>query len=133
MVDQIAELATKDSTVALDLLQSTAVSSLRFSLINEGGIDDILERQAHTHGQSRSTYIGGLTANMDKHLSRIPDKAKKLEFSEALNSFLQNPQSITLNVAPKAPVNVTQILGVSAISPLSLISLLGIGLEANVN
>ncbi|SDQ96096.1 hypothetical protein [Pseudovibrio sp. Tun.PSC04-5.I4] len=133
VVDQVVELAAKGNTVALDLLQSTAVSSFSLSLINEGGIENILERQAHTQGKTRPTYINNLTAKMDRHLSRIPDKAKKLEFSEAFDSFLQNPQSITLSITPMAPVSVTQILGVSAISPLSLISLLGIGLEANVN
>ncbi|SFK63035.1 hypothetical protein SAMN04488518_10794 [Pseudovibrio ascidiaceicola] len=133
VVEQITELATKDNVIALDLLQSAAVSSFNLSLINEGSLDDMLERQAHRHGQSRSTYVKQLTEKAEKQFAIIPDRAKQLEFTEAIYSFLQNPQSITLSANPKAPISVTQILGVSAISPASIISLLGIALQANVN
>ncbi|MFS8181132.1 hypothetical protein ACMG4P_06165 [Pseudovibrio denitrificans] len=133
VVEQIAELATKDNVIALDLLQSAAVANFDLSLVNEGGLDEVLEQQAHRQGQSKSAYVRQLTDRAEKQFKRIPDQAKQLEFTEAVYSFLQNPQSITLSATPKAPISVTQILGVSAISPVSIISLLGIALEANVN
>ncbi len=133
VVGHITELAIRDNVIALDLLQSAAVSGFNLSLVNEGGLDDILEKQAHQHGQSRSAYIRLLTDKAEKQFAKIPERAKQLEFTEAIYSFLKKPQSITLSATPKAPISLTQILGVSAISPASIISLLGIALHANIH
>lgn len=133
VIQQFSELASRDHVIALDLLQNAAISRFNLSVINEGGLDDLLERQAQQQGQSRAAYVAQLVARTDEQIARIPDQAKQLEFSQAVIAFLQNPQNITLRATPASPISVAQIIGVSAFSPLSVISLLGIGLEANVD
>ncbi len=133
VVDQSFELASKDNVIALDLLQGVAISNLTLSLIDEGGLDQMIIQQARLNGLSRRAYVKQLTEKAERQFKQIPERSKQLEFTEALYSFLQNPESISLSVAPRSPVNTAQILGVTALSPLSLVSLLGITMEANVD
>ncbi|KZL12531.1 hypothetical protein PsAD2_03836 [Pseudovibrio axinellae] len=133
VLKQMAKLAAKDNVIALDQLQNTAVSSFSLSLINNGGLDELLKQQARKHNQSQDAYVRRLTEQAERQFGRIPDRAKSLEFTEAVYNFLQNPQNITVQATPKSPVSVIHILGVSAISPLSIVSLLGITLEANID
>ncbi|GHB17617.1 hypothetical protein GCM10007094_01430 [Pseudovibrio japonicus] len=133
VIQQFSELATRDHIIALDLLQNVAISTFNLSIIDEGGLDDLLDRQAQQHGQSRGAYVAQLTARIDEQIARIPDQSKQLEFSQAVIAFLQDPQNLTLSAAPASPIGIAQIIGVAAFSPVSIISLLGIGLEANVD
>lgn len=132
VVEKATELALQQDTLAADLLQGIAVQSFNVSVIDEGGVEPILMRQAQSQGKSQSAFIGGLIKDFDRLVMKIPDKATRMEFAAAFSAFLNNPENLSVTVSPKAAVPFTQIIGVSAISPVSLISLLGITMQANV-
>ncbi len=91
VIQQFSEMASRDHIIALDLLQNAAVSNFNLSVINEGGLDDLLDRQAQQHGQSRAAYVAQLTVRADEQIARIPDQAKQLEFSQAVIAFFAEP------------------------------------------
>jgi hypothetical protein len=91
----------------------------------------VLEALAKRLGLTRDEYVQQLSAALPFLLLTLSDPASQLQTVETLKGFLQNPQSLTITLAPDVPVSGSDILGLLKSSPAKISERLKASVTAN--
>jgi hypothetical protein len=86
---------------------------------------------AKMQGMDEETMIANLGAMVQIGLSSLKNPEFTASAVTAINTFLKDPRSITLSVAPAKPVTVQELMTLNPQDPGAAIKLLGVTLKAN--
>lgn len=113
-------------------LASLAFSSFRLDYEDDGLVDRLLASAADEAGVDRQVFAASLVAHLRAQLSGLlGDTARVERLADAFGRFLRAPDRLTVAAEPAAPVALAQILGVAAMAPGSILSLIGLTVESN--
>lgn len=88
-------------------------------------VQGFIAAQAKESGLSADTLALGLADELKSQLGPLAPTAFGAQLYEAAKTFLGDPKEFTLDFTPKAPVPLTQILGMAATAPAAIPELLG--------
>jgi len=88
-------------------------------------VQGFLAAQARESGLSADTLAFGLADQLKSQMGPLAPTAFGSQLYEAAKTFLGDPKEFTVDFAPKAPVPLTQILGMAATAPAAIPELLG--------
>ncbi|WP_102867603.1 hypothetical protein [Pseudovibrio exalbescens] len=128
---QFQRLAQQEQTLALDLFQGVNLVDLTLALENEGDLETLLDAEAEARGQTRTKMAQHTTETLEHYLAPFQAPEFKEQLLAATATFLQEPKSFQLKLAPAAPVTFEQVFGTIMLSPSSLPYLLGASIHAN--
>jgi hypothetical protein len=103
--------------------------SLRFD--NAGIVEKVLDMQAKQSGMKKEEFVAQITGALPFMLNFIGNDAFQKKVADAVTSFLNQPKSITVSVAPSEPIEFTKIYGTAQSAPNTLPDLLGADISAN--
>jgi len=108
------------------------LDSVTLRLDNAGVVERLLDLQAQTLGGSRDDVRQMvLTGALPFALSFVDSPAFRDQFTAALTTFLKDPRSLTIRLAPGAPVAFGAVLHTALHKPGALPDLLSASVEAN--
>lgn len=90
----------------------------------------VLDYYARENDQTREQMVANLSNMMPVALAYLQNPEFQAEVSTALQSFLQNPDSLRIAIAPPAPVPATQIIGAAMGAPQTLPQVLNLSVES---
>lgn len=113
--------------------EATKVEVHNFSLRYE---DDslagrVLEYLAGQQGISRQEYAQQMSAALPFLLAMLNNPAFQAEIATALGTFLQDPQSLNVVIAPETPVSAEELIGIAGSAPQTLPDRLKASIKAN--
>lgn len=130
--DLVAKLGTITSfEEALGLAQGVNIQNLAINLDNSSLVERVLDLQAREQGTDRDTFVQGLNAGIPMMLGALQNQAFQDKVANAASTFLTDPKSLKVSVAPANPVPVAQIMGAAMMAPQSLPDILGVDVVAN--
>lgn len=130
--DLVAKLSViEDGEQALGLMQGVSVQNLTINVENSSLVERILDMQAREAGTDRDTLVQQLNAGLPLMLAALQNQAFQDKVASAASSFLTDPKSLMVSVAPANPVPVAQIMGAAMMAPQSLPDILGVDVVAN--
>jgi len=106
-------------------LQSASLEFEDRSLTNR-----LLDYFAKQNNQNRAQLVASLTGMMPLALGYLQNPAFQAKVSSAVTDFLQNPQSLRIEIAPPAPVPATQIIGAAMGAPQTLPQVLNVDVRS---
>jgi hypothetical protein len=101
-------------------------------LDNAGFVERMLDMQAQMLGGTRDDVRSQLVDGaLPFALSFVKNVAFRDQFQAAVQTFLQDPHSLTITFAPAKPVPLGEVMRTAARSPTALPDLLSPSVEAN--
>jgi hypothetical protein len=91
----------------------------------------VLPLIAQMQGMDVPTFIGNAGAMAQLGLSNLKSPEFTKQAVDAINAFLQNPQSITISAKPASPVAISQLMTIDPNNPAAAIQQLGVTVTAN--
>ncbi|WP_026790314.1 hypothetical protein [Pleomorphomonas oryzae] len=123
-------LVEKPDEIEARMNDATLVSaSLTYG--NGGIVEKAFEAQAKKNGQDGEKLRQNTAGALPLMLSFLEDPKLQAKFEEPISSFIKDPKSITLTVAPEKPVPFSELQKVNTDKPNDLIRLLNVGVTAN--
>ena len=113
------------------LMFTLNLKSLDFELLNDGGVQTALALYAQMVGAGEDALKEQLLLQLGAMLGQVGNDAFSDQVMTAARAFVDDPQSLSIRVAPSAPVPVTQIMSDAMAAPDALPERLGITVEAN--
>jgi hypothetical protein len=86
---------------------------------------------AAAQGMDEATFVASAGAMLQITLAQLKNQPFVASVSSAVTTFLKDPKSITLSIAPPSPVQVQQLMTLDAANPGAAISILGLSVTAN--
>ena len=93
--------------------------------------EKILDMQAEKQGVTREQYAQQITGALPFLLAALNNPQFQNQVSTALGAFLQNPESLTVRVAPETPINGAEIARIMSTAPQTLPDRLKASITAN--
>jgi hypothetical protein len=91
----------------------------------------ILDQFAEKQGLTRVDYAGQVSAALPFLLASLNDPEFQGQVANAIGTFLQDPQSLTIRIAPDTPISGEEILKLAKTAPQSLPDRLNATVTAN--
>ena len=91
----------------------------------------ILDLLAEQQGITREEYATQISGAMPFLLAALNNPEFQNEVSTAVGAFLQDPQSLTITIAPESPVTGAEIAGLAGTAPESIPDRLNASITAN--
>lgn len=131
--DVIAKLGAMegDPESAMGLVQGISVQNVSIRLDNSSLVERVLDMQAREAGMDRATLVQQLTAGLPMMVSILQNPAFQEKVVTAATTFLNDPVSLEVTVAPANPVPFAQIMGQAMMAPQTLPEVLGVDVVAN--
>ena len=130
---QNAQKAGKEPDFAalMPQIQNITLSGLSFRFEDASLTKKLLPMLAAMQGMDEKTLIASAGPMMQLGLMQLQNEAFAKQASAAVNSFLNDPKSITITAAPAAPVKVSDIMAMNPNAPGEAITKLGVSVSAN--
>ncbi len=106
-------------------LATASIKSGRIEAENLAVLSAFIGVQADEAGLTQEELAAGLVDAMAQDMGPLTGTRFGEELLEAARTFAADPKNIVIEMAPKAPVPVTQLLGAGATAPQTLPDLLG--------
>jgi len=120
-----------DPESAMGLVQGISVQNVSIRLDNSSLVERVLDMQAREAGMDRATLVQQLTSGLPMMVSILQNPAFQEKVVTAATSFLNDPVSLQVTVAPANPVPFAQIMGQAMMAPQTLPEVLGVDVVAN--
>ena len=91
----------------------------------------ILDMLAKQQGISRADYAKQISGALPFLLAALNNPAFQNQVADAVGTFLQDPKSLTVKLAPKTPVTGAEIMSIAGSSPQTLPDRLNASVTAN--
>lgn len=127
MVDEML----RDPEQIQGLMATATLRSANLSFSNNSIFEKGLEFAAQMTGQDAAQLKAQAPFVLGFALAQINNEAFTKMVTDAVNKFLENPNSLSVAIAPANPVPVAQIAGAAMSSPQVVPDLLGVAVEAN--
>lgn len=114
----------------LGKLQATSINEITLNIDNKSIVDRVLDQQSKKAGVERSEFVDKTMSSIAIPLTFLKNPKFQEMISTQLKSFLSDPRSIKVQVAPEKPIPVSQIVGMAAIAPQTIPDILGVNIEA---
>ena len=98
---------------------------------DQGGTDRLLEYYAQENGMTRNELVSQTMQTLPLILGQAGVPALQEQITSAVQSFLDNPQSITLSLQPAEPVPFPVLMGAAMSSPVEVVNALNAQVTAN--
>ncbi len=130
---QNAQKAGKEPDFAalMPQIQNITLSGLSFRFEDASLTKKLLPMLAAMQGMDEKTLVASAGPMMQLGLMQLQNEAFAKQASAAVNSFLNDPKSITITAAPAAPVKVSDIMAMNPNAPGEAITKLGVSVSAN--
>lgn len=112
-------------------LATANIKSGRIEAENLAVLSAFIGSQADQSGLSQEELAAGLVDTMTQDLGPLAGTRFGEELVEAARTFAKDPKNLVIEMAPKAPVPVTQLLGAGATAPQTIPDLLGASATAD--
>ncbi|KQT52957.1 MULTISPECIES: hypothetical protein [unclassified Aureimonas] len=113
------------------LLSQLSLASTVVSYSDDSFANKMLDYQAKQAGTTREALIAGIVGQVGGMLASLQNPEFQTEVSTAVETFLKDPQSLTVAIEPDAPIPATQIMGAAMGAPQTLPSVLHLSVTAN--
>jgi hypothetical protein len=128
--DQSEEAAQAQMMSGMAIMQGVNIVSASVRYDDASFAGKLIEYLAAEQGASRADFVTGLKTMLPMMLAGLEVPALADIIVPAVNSFLDNPQSIEVKVAPPSPTSLLVLMAAAA-NPAGLVSVLGLAVEAN--
>lgn len=116
---------------AMGLVQGISVKNVSIRLDNSSLVERALDMQAREAGMDRATLVQQLSAGLPMMVSILQNPAFQEKVVTAATTFLNDPVSLEVTVAPANPVPFAQIMGQAMMAPQTLPEVLAVDVIAN--
>jgi hypothetical protein len=130
---ELANPTTKDPDFnkLMPQLMGVTLSKLQVRFEDASLIKRILPVVAAAQGMDEASFVASAGAMLTITLAQLKNQPFVASVSSAVTTFLKDPKSITLSIAPPNPVQVQQLMTLDAANPGAAITTLGVGVTAN--
>ena len=115
----------------LGLMAQLSFGEFTISYRDGGMADTLLTYYAETDGKTKDELVSETLVVLPAILGQIQAPELQGEIQEAVTTFLNDPQSITVSLKPDAPVPAPVLMGAAASSPAQLAQALNARVRAN--
>jgi hypothetical protein len=130
---ELANPTTKDPDFnkLMPQLMGVTLSKLQVRFEDASLTKRILPVVAAAQGMDEASFVASAGAMLTITLAQLKNQPFVASVSSAVTTFLKDPKSITLSIAPPNPVQVQQLMTLDAANPGAAITTLGVGVTAN--
>jgi len=115
----------------MGLMSQLSLNSAELVYTDDSLTDKLLTYFAQQNGQTREQMVQMLTGMMPVFLAYLQNPDFQQEVSDALTTFLKDPQSLSISIEPDSPVPAMQIMGAVMGAPQTLPTVLSLSVSAN--
>jgi|GEM_PF-1436057 len=120
-----------DFTALMPELQNASFSGFTFRFEDNSITRKVLPMIASMQGMDEATMVANAGAVLQLGLMQLKNQAFTDQVVGAVNSFLKDPRSITVDVKPPAPIKVQELMMLNPATPGEAITKLGVSVTAN--
>lgn len=131
MVGNLPDPRVLNDPNATDAASKTEIHNLSFRYRDNSLAGRVLDYLAGQQGISRQEYAQQMSAALPFLLAMLNNPAFQTEIATALGTFLQDPQSLAVTIAPDEPVSGEEILDIAGSAPQTLPDRLKASITAN--
>jgi hypothetical protein len=121
----------EDPTASADAASQVTIHNVTLEYVDESLTRRILDTMAQAQGMTGEQYGQQLAAALPFMLAAINNPAFQQQLAGALGAFLQDPQSLTIEIAPESPVTGAEIMQIVSTAPQTLPDRLNANVSAN--
>ena len=120
-----------DFSALMPELQNVSLSGFTLRFEDNSITKKLLPMIAAMQGMDEAAMVANAGAMMQLGLMQLNNQAFTDQVVGAVNSFLKDPQSITLALKPGAPIKVQELMTLNPAAPGEAITKLGVSVTAN--
>ena len=120
-----------DFNMLMPQLMNVSLSGFKIRFEDASITKKVLPLIARMQGMDEAAMVANAGAMMQLSLMQLKNQAFTDQVVGAVNTFLKDPKSITLSLAPSAPIKVEQIMTLNPSNPGAAIDLFGASVTAN--
>ena len=110
----------EDPQLAMAAFSQLTVHSLSLSYEDASLARRLIDGAAERQGISSEQYVAQLSAALPFFLTAVQNPGFQAEIADAVAAFLENPVSLTIELAPETPVSGAEIMGLAGTAPQTL-------------
>jgi len=129
MIDSTTDALLSDGFVTA-VLEHAAVQGGRLSVTDRGVFERVVNLNAGRAGIPPEEYLQASIEELEAKRIEVASSTPAVQTIDALITFLQDPTSITVTIAPDEAVPLHQLIVVTQINPLVLVELLNLEVSA---
>jgi hypothetical protein len=107
------------------------VHTLTFRYDDQSLAGRVLDLMAQQQGVDRAQYVQQISGALPFLLAALNNPEFQNQVAGALGAFLQDPKSLSVTIAPEAPISAAEIVGIASTAPQSLPERLKASVTAN--
>lgn len=120
-----------DFNMLMPQLMNVSLSGFKIRFEDASITKKVLPLIARMQGMDEAAMVANAGAMMQLSLMQLKNQAFTDQVVGAVNTFLKDPKSITLSLAPSAPIKVQEIMTLNPSNPGAAIDLFGASVTAN--
>lgn len=120
-----------DFNALMPQLMNVSLSGFKIRFEDASITKKLLPLIARMQGMDEAAMVANAGAMMQLSLMQLKNQAFTDQVVGAVNTFLKDPKSITLSLAPAAPLKVQQIMTLDPANPGAAVDLFGASVTAN--
>ncbi len=120
-----------DFNMLMPQLMNVSLSGFKMRFEDASITKKVLPLIARMQGMDEATMVANAGTMMQFNLMQLRNQAFTDQVVAAVNTFLKDPKSITLSLAPAAPIKVQEIMTLNPSNPGAAIDLFGASVTAN--
>ena len=114
----------------IGLISQLYLRSAELSFTDRSLTNKLLDYYAKQNNTTRPQLVDQLLGGLPLALAYLQNPTFQAQVTDAVRSFLQNPRSIAISIAPQSPVPATQILGAAMGAPQTLPQILNMSVRS---
>jgi len=119
-------------TQAQQALATAAVGDITVRYEDEGLVSAVLDMFAKMSGSTAGEFGTGVAGQVEMQVNMMAGSPELARMAgDALRAFLTDPESLTINADPDAPVPVAQLIGAAMTAPAQIANLVKLSISAN--
>jgi hypothetical protein len=126
-----AEHREPDLAALMPEIQSITVGGAAIRFEDQSITKKVLPMIAAMQGMDEATFVNMAGPMLQMGLMQLQSPALAEQATKAVNSFLKEPKSLTIEAKPATPVTVAEMMGMDPAAPAAIIDRLGVGVSAN--
>jgi hypothetical protein len=120
-----------DQETAKDVASTGKIDALTIRFDNAGIVERVLDMQAKMMGATREDVVAQVGGALPLMLNAVGNPPFQDKVAAAAQAFLKDPKSLTITIAPTAPVSFEAISTAATTAPNTLPDLLVVDVTAN--
>ncbi|MCQ0989193.1 hypothetical protein [Jiella marina] len=115
----------------MGLMSQLSIGSADLTFTDDSLTNKLLDYYAGQQGQTREQLVQMISGMAPMMLAQLQNPEFQQKVNDAVSSFLQDPQSISISIDPESPVPAMQIVGAAMGAPQTLPQVLSLDVTAN--